>query len=71
MRTSSLVISVLGLSSGDWVPWASERARGGYVGKAAGEIIDPAHKKGLVLFSSLRKHGASDWNVSRIGRTFS
>jgi len=25
VRTSSLVFPVLGLSSGDWVPWATER----------------------------------------------
>ena len=47
MRTSSPVIPVLGLSSGDWVPWESGRTRGGYVGKTVGEITDPAQKKDL------------------------
>ena len=45
MRNSNPVIFVLGLSSGDWVPWASERTRGAYVGKTVGEITDPAQKK--------------------------
>ena len=48
VRTSSPVIPVLGLSSGYWVPWASERIRGGYVGKTVGEITDPAQKKDLL-----------------------
>jgi len=53
VRTSSPVIPVLGLSSGDWVPWASERTRGGYVGKTVGEITDPAQKKTCsLLFAS-------------------
>jgi len=47
VRTSSPVIPVLGMSSGGWVPWASERTRGGYVGKTVGEITDPAEKKDL------------------------
>jgi len=37
VRTSSHVVPVLGLSSGDWMPWASERTRGGYVGETVGE----------------------------------
>ena len=29
VRTLNPVVPILGLSSGDWLPWASERARGG------------------------------------------
>jgi len=50
--TSSPVIPVLGQLSSDWVPWASERTRGSYVGKTVGEITDPAQKKDLL--SALR-----------------
>ena len=34
--TLNLVVPILGLSSGDWLPWASERARGGYAEEMIG-----------------------------------
>ena len=48
VRTSSPVIPILGLLSDDWVPWASKRTRGGYIGKTVGEITDPPQKKDLL-----------------------
>jgi len=36
VRTLSPVVPILGLSSGDWLPLASERARGGYAEETIG-----------------------------------
>jgi len=49
VRISSPVVPVLGLSSGDWMPWSSKRTMGGYVGETVGGKKLTSHKEGLAF----------------------